>query len=342
MATDSTGLVGALSAWRDRTTARLQEGARGPVVRLLRSAVLLGIIALLVVQLTRVGWGAILVALPTHPGFYVLLIGIYLALPITEVFIYRPLWQHRARDLFLACARKRVLNEEVLGYTGEVFLYLWTTRQGIESSRAFRTVRDVNILSSAVSFTVAGILVGIMIALGELDLSGWLDGQALYIGAGIVVAAGIILLGVRFRSYVFALPLREAFRVGALHGARHLITTLMLVAMWHLAQPSISLGVWLSFAAILVVIERLPFLPSKDLVFLGASVELSKTMTLATAAMAGMLLVQSAVFKALHLVVFAVSAVALREEQDPSQLTPGNKAKPDSLSKADFESTVRF
>ena len=294
------------------------------------------------VQLTRVGWGAILAALPTHPGFYALLVGIYVALPVTEVFIYRPLWQQRGRDLFLACARKRVLNEEVLGYTGEVFLYLWAARQGIESGRAFRTVRDVNILSSAVSFSVAGVLVAVMVAVGELDLSGWLGGQALYIGAGVVVAIGIILLGIRFRRYVFALPIREALRVGALHGTRHIITTVMLVAMWHLAQPSISLGVWLSFAAILVVIERLPFLPSKDLVFLGASVELSKTMTLATAAMAGMLLVQSAVFKALHLVVFAASAVLLREETNTSELTLSSESKSDPMPKANSESTVRF
>ena len=285
-------------------------------MRVVRLLVLAGIVGLVLYQLSRVGWGAVWAALPGHPAFYALLLGVYVALPVTEVAIYRPLWRLPGLDVFFACARKRVLNEEVLGYTGEVSLYLWAARRGIEPGAAFRTVRDVNIISSAVSFGVAGALVGIMVAVGELDLQAWIGEQAVYLGAALVVAAGLVALGVRFRHYVFALPVREAARVGALHFARHVVTTAMLVAMWHLVQPEVGLGVWLTFAAVLVVIERLPFLPSKDLVFLSASVELSKALTVAAAAMAGMLLVQSGVFKLLHVIVFLASALILRERPE--------------------------
>ena len=341
MASDSNQLITALSSWRDRTTLRLQTGGRGPIVRSLRLVVTLGIVSLLVWQLSRVGWSAIFDALPTHPMFYTLLIGIYLALPITEVFIYRPLWRQNRRDIFLACARKRVLNEEVLGYTGEVFLYLWASRRSIEPGHAFRTIRDVNIVSSAVSFAVAGVLVGLMAALSEFDLGGWFGAQGIYLAAILVLAVGVIFLTVRFRRYVFALPLRETGRVAALHSGRHLVTTSMLVAMWHYAQPSVSLGVWLSFAAVLVVIERLPFLPSKDLVFLGASVELSKTMTIATASMAGMLLVQSGIFKLLHLVVFGISAVVLQGNLASTELTLESETETRSVPDPEPELPVR-
>ena len=312
MATDTTGVIAALGAWRDRATVRLQARAQGRVIRTVRVLLTITIVGVLVAQLTGVGWASILAGLPTHPLFYLLLVGVYLLLPITEVFIYRPLWCLPRRALFLACARKRVLNEEVLGYSGEVGMYLWGAAQGIETSRAFRTVRDVNIISSLVSFSVAGVLVGAMIALGELDTGGWFLGRGLPILAGVVLIVGLGVLLVRFRRYVFALPRREAGRVTALHLGRHVLTNAGLVTMWHLAQPEVGLATWLTLAALLVVVERLPFLPSKDLVFLSASVEISKAMAVASAAVAGMLLVQSVGFKLLHLVVVAVVPVGLR------------------------------
>jgi len=319
MATDSTGVIATLGAWRDRTTARLQAGAQGRLVRAVRLILTAGVVGVLAVQLTRVGWQAILDALPTHPLFYVLLVGVYLLLPATEVLIYRPLWGLPRRALFLACARKRVLNEEVLGYSGEVAMYLWGAGRGIETGRAFRTVRDINIVSSVVSFSVAGVLVGLMVVLGELDASGWIAGRWVAVVGGVVLLVGLWTLLVRFRHYVFALPRRAAARVAALHLGRHVLTNAGLVTMWHLAQPDVGVGVWLTFAAVLVVIERLPFLPSKDLVFLGAGVELSKGMAVATAAMAGMLLVQSGAFKVLNLLVFLTTSLLLRGDMPAAE-----------------------
>jgi hypothetical protein len=312
MATNSTGVIASLGGWRDRTTARLQAGAQGRLVRLARSLLTVGILIVLAVQLSRVGWQAILDALPTNPLFYALIGVVYLLLPVVEVFIYRPLWSLPRWTLFLACVRKRVLNEEVLGYSGEVAMYLWGAEQGIETGRAFRTVRDINIVSSVVSFSVAGALVGVMVGLGELNAGGWIAGRVVPVIAGIVLLVGMWTLLVRFRRYVFALPRREAARVAALHLARHVLTNVGLITMWHLAQPAVSVGVWLTFAAVLIVIERLPFLPSKDLVFLGAGVELSKGMEVATAAMAGMLLVQSGAFKVLNLLAFVTASLLLR------------------------------
>ncbi|MDX1419480.1 MAG: hypothetical protein R3181_05885 [Rubricoccaceae bacterium] len=314
MATDSTGVIATLGAWRDRTTDRLQARAQGRLARAARLALTAGIVAVLAVQLTRVGWQAILDALPTHPLFYLLLGGVYVLLPVTETLIYRPLWPLPPRALFWACARKRVLNEEVIGYSGEVSLYLWGAARGLDAGHAFRVVRDVNIVSSVVSFTVAGLLVGAMVGLGELDTAGWVAGRGLPILAGLVLLVGLGVLVVRFRHYVFALPRRAAARVAALHLARHALTNAGLIGMWHLAQPSVGLPVWLTFAAVLVVIERLPFVPSKDLVFVGAGVGLSGGLAVAEAAIAGMLLVQSAGFKALHLLAYLLASSSLGRE----------------------------
>jgi hypothetical protein len=332
MASDSTGAMAALGAWRDRLTARLQQGSRRPLFRAVRVLTTLAIAGVLAVQLTHVGWAAILDALPTHPLFYGLLLLVYAALPVTEVWIYGPLWSLGRWPTLLACARKRVLNEEVLGYSGEVSLYLWAAGNGLETGRAFRAVRDVNIVSSAVSFTVAGMIVGLMAAFGAWDLGGWVGERAVSVVLGLVLLVGIGLLAVRFRRHLFTFSRREALRVGALHFARHVVTNALLVAMWHLAQPEVSLGVWLTFAAVLVVVERLPFLPSRDLVFLGASVELSKTMPVAAAAVAGMFLVQSGVFKLLHLAVFVAAPLGLRRSTRRAEgLTIPREAKTPTL-----------
>jgi hypothetical protein len=83
---------------------------------------------------------------------------------------------------------------------------------------------------------------------------------------------------------------------------------------------------------VLVVVERLPFLPSRDLVFLGASVELSKTMPVAAAAVAGMFLVQSGVFKLLHLAVFVAAPLGLRRSTRRAEgLTIPREAKTPTL-----------
>ena len=61
---------------------------------------------------------------------------------------------------------------------------------------------------------------------------------------------------------------------------------------------------------LLVVLNRLPLLPSKDLLFLGAGVELARTLDVATAGVAGMLLVQSACTKLMNLAMLALAPPA--------------------------------
>ncbi len=295
-------------AWRQRAAAAL-ESERGKSVltwgrRLLTAVIATGIVW----QLSSVGWASILAALPTHPLFYVLLVFVYFSLPLSEILIYGPLWGTRPLDTFLACARKRVYNEDLLGYSGEVYLYVWAAQRGIDRGHAFRTVRDNNIVSSASSMSVALALVAAMVGIGQFDLSAWIGGgKGVYWVAGAVGLGIVIALGVVFRRHVFALSPRQALGLAAVHLTRLVAANGALVWMWSLAVPDVPLRVWLTFVTVLVVMNRLPFLPSKDLLFLGASVELSKTMRVATASLAGMLLVQSVCMKALNLLVLALT-----------------------------------
>lgn len=305
--------LAAFRAWRHRA-AEAVASPRGRRAltwgrRLLTVAIAAGILW----QLSSVGWESIVTSLPTHPLFYVLLVFVYFSLPLFEILIYGPLWGTRPMETFLACARKRVYNEDLLGYSGEVYLYVWAAQHGIDRVHASRTVRDNNIVSSISSMSVAVALVATMVALGQLDVAAWIGGgKGVYWALGAVGLGVVIALGVVFRRHVFALPLRQALRVMAVHLTRLVVANAALVWMWSLAVPDEPLRVWLTFVTMLVVMNRLPFLPSKDLFFLGASVELSKTMRVATASLAGMLLVQSVCMKALNLLVLALAQHAQR------------------------------
>jgi long-chain acyl-CoA synthetase len=78
----------------------------------------------------------------------------------------------------------------------------------------------------------------------------------------------------------------------------------LLILSWEAVIPDISISVWFTFLAMMIVINRIPFLPSKDLLFLGASIELSRHLEVATDSIAGMLLVYSVLGKIFNLIVF--------------------------------------
>ena len=308
--------LAAFRAWRRRAEAAFASPRGQRALTWGRRLLTLAIAGAILWQLSNVGWGAILGALPTHPLFYGLLVFVYFSLPLFEMLIYGPLWGTRPLDTFLACARKRVYNEDLLGYSGEVYLYLWAGQRGISRGRAFRTVRDANIVSSVTSMLVAVALVGSMVAFGLLDLSRWTGEETWpYWIAGAVGLGLVVALAVVFRRHVFNLSPRQALGIMAVHFVRLVAANGALVWMWSLAVPDVSLTVWLTFVTMLVVMNRLPFLPSKDLLFLGASVELSKTMRVATASLAGMLLVQSVCMKALNLIVLALVQSAQRRAE---------------------------
>ncbi len=56
--------------------------------------------------------------------------------------------------------------------------------------------------------------------------------------------------------------------------------------------------------AVLAIVNRIPFLPSRDLIFMWAGIELSRSLNMATASVAGMLLVSSALKKCTNLVLY--------------------------------------
>lgn len=264
------------------------------------------IIGLIIFQLFDIGWVEVLQSLPSNPLFYILFFVLYVTLPIAEIFIYRQVWPARKRDLFKAMITKKVYNEEVMGYSGEVYLYVWGRRHLTKSDLdIIKNVRDNNIISSLTSNLVAFSLIGVLIFTGLIDIGLLIDNvDVVYATVGIIIAIVLVVLFIQFRKYLFSLSLKKTIIIFSIYLSRFLIHNALLIVQWAVAVPQTSLSIWFLFVVIFIAVNRIPFLPSRDLVFMWAGIELSKALSMATASVAGMLLVTSAMKKSLNLILF--------------------------------------
>jgi len=299
----------AQAPWAERrqrlgTWAQSEGGRR--VLTWARRAFNVVILAAIAWQLTRIGWGEVWATMPTNPWFYALIPLGYAALPTAETLIYGRLWGLRPRESFPALLKKRIYNQFVVEYSGEVYLYWWARRAtGRPQGQIARDVRDVNILSNAASVLVAVTLFGGLLAAGRLDLTAVVgDAQPVYWGAGAFLAALVAALAVRFRKHLFALPLAAALTVLGIHMGQVAAIYAIKLGQWTLGVPEVGMATWLVFLAAAVALERLPFVPSKDFVFIGASVGLARAVEVNEAAVAGMLLVATLGGQAIHLLVY--------------------------------------
>lgn len=283
-------------------------------IRLKKFARLLGfgaILAFLAHQLSEVGWGEIWRSLPRTPWFYLVLGAMYLLLPVSEAVIYGRTWDVGARSLFPVLIRKRVLNVDVLGYSGEFYLYLWAKdrlpRPGPEIRAA---IKDNLILSSIATILAALVLLAALLATGlvrpgELGLRA----DALYVGAGCFATFLVATLLVRFRHVLFTLPRPLLVMTGAVHLSRFFLGYVLQVLQWWVVLPEVSMQTWAILLCVFVVINRIPLLPSSDLVFVGVGAELTPLLDVPVAPVVGMLLVRSALDRLLNLLFFTLTAM---------------------------------
>lgn len=271
--------------------------------RWLKRFLVLGIVGLIFWQILDIGWREVITSLPSQPLFYLLFGVLYLTLPIAETFIYRQVWTVGRWESLKAFLAKLVYNHEVIGYSGEVFLYFWARKRVGKSDREiFRNIRDNSILSSITSNLVAIVLLSVLLYIGTLKLSMLFDEKdRVFLVAGILFMVVLTLLFVQFRRYLFALPAKKAVVIFSIYMTRFLFHHGLLMVMWAVVIPEAPWSVWFTFLALHIVLNRVPFLPSKDLFFLWTGVEMARGFDVTLAPLAGMFLVYSALKKVLNL-----------------------------------------
>lgn len=293
----------------------------------LRWLVVAGVVTYLAYQLTNIGWGRVWASLPATPWFYVLLLLMYATLPLTEVVLYGKAWNADSWALLPALLRKRVLNNDVLGYSGEAYFYLWAHRNtNLGHRQILETIKDNTIISSIASTSVAFTLLAIFFLTGQTELlTQYLPDQTSTLAAGIAIAILVVSVGITFRRAIFSLPSSLLLFIGTGHLIRFLLNNGFQVTQWAVVITEVPIGSWITLLALYIVINQVPFVPSRSLIFVSAGVELSGALQIPKAALASMLLAQSLIDRGLNFLTYvgttALDTATVEDREDLDELS---------------------
>ena len=275
-----------------------------------KACLLGGVFVYLIWRLTDIGWGAVLTALPAAPLFYLIFAVRYSVLPITEVIIYQRLWSRKLIAYLPVFFRKRVFNMGVLDYSGEAYFLIWARNTlNLGDKAIFDAIRDSNILSAVSSNLLTIIFLAIFVWMGLGDtLSANTDNGWLYLCAAGFIAIFLTAVIVTFRRQLIGVPFSLAGWLLGVHSGRMLTIMLLMGAQWASALPTVPWSTWWMFLTAHLVLNRLPLLPNKDLMFLGLSVGLTGYVEGPEAALAAVFIASSALTQLAHFAVFSATS----------------------------------
>ncbi len=280
------------------------------------------IIGYLLYQIYMIGLVQVLKSLPTNPVFYLLYGAIYFSLPLAEILIYRIKWPINVRNSFTVFLQKKVLNTDVLGYSGELYLYQWAKKNlGKPAREAANFIKDNNILSSVASTLITLVLLLFFITRGYININTYLGGISyanwLIIALAIGFAAVVIY---KFRSSILTTNRADSVRIFSLHASRIILINALQILQWKVARPDIALPVWFTFSAVQIIASRIPFLPSTDVLFVNVALEMSASVTLPKEAIAGILAANLILSRILNVISYLVAEY--HKKRNPVVLNP--------------------
>ena len=241
------------------------EVRKGIVARGLTPLLSAAILIAALWQLRYLDVRGVIAMVPRSPLFWLLFAAGYFALPASEWVIYRRLWTLPPRG-FLALLRKRISNEIIAGYSGELYFYAWARRHASLVGTPFGAIKDVSILSAVVANVCTLALAAVSWqSLVALNLG--TDAKVMIVSAASIALPSIVALVMRKR--LFTLPRDELGRIAVIHLLRIVATTVFAAALWKVALPAAPLAWWLVLATLRLLVSRLPLLPNKDIVFAG-------------------------------------------------------------------------
>ena len=340
--------AGRLRVWWRRFSATPQ-GKRTKWA--LRQCITLAVAGYLIYRMSLIGWGEIWQSLPRTPWFYVVFLGIYLALPLAQAVAFGVIWDRSPLQLLVPTLKKRVYDKDVLGYSGDVYMYLWgRTHTAHDDVTLMHHVKDNAIMSSVASTLVAGLILAIFWFAGYISLPAFMARhETLYVGGGVLLLMGLGWAAVNFRRTVFRLAGRTLAVLFGVHLFRVVLIEGLQVLEWSVALPEIALEVWFTFLAVKIIMARIPLLPSQELIFMAAGIELAAVVNVPRAAIAGLLGVHSVLDKGLNLLVFASTSFwegeagegGTAREADPADVTlPADGPSPDEEKAPEREAPV--
>lgn len=296
-----------------------------------------GIIGYLLYQLYDLGFQKIIESLPINPWFYILYLLIYFSLPVMEVFIYRIKWPIDFKSSLPVFIQKKVLNTDVVGYSGELYLYYWAkTQLNKTSKQVFHFVKDNNILSSIASTFITLCLLAFFITQGYIDVRKYMGEVSalnwLFIVLVLGITGGIIY---RFRKTLFSMNRSDSLKIFSLHAFRIVVINVLQIIQWKVGRPEIALPVWFTFSAVQILSSRIPFLPSTDALFVSVALEMSDMVAVSKASLVGILTANLILKRIMNVLSFMLSSYL--KKKNPVEITEEDKQEFESLSEKEEE-----
>ena len=252
---------------------RLKDSFFGKaVILLLRWGIPLALLVIIGHRLTVLGWRDIWQARPANIGFYLLLVAQFFLQPLGDYFVYRGLWGRGATPSMAVILRKRVMNTFMLDYSGEAFFYFWAQRNlTLAPGMLVHGIKDSNLLSGGASLVMVWLLGVILLAVGGFNLPALPGNGWLYVLLGVVPLIACVVLVLAHRK-VTVLSRRQLATTFGIHFLRVCLVLGIEFGLWQLSGALPSALASLQYVALRLVITRLPMVPNKDLIFVGAGI----------------------------------------------------------------------
>lgn len=283
-----------------------------------------GILVWLVYELTDVGWKNVWDSLPVNPIFYLLFLFLYFQLPFFEVLIYRITWTFDSIKSIPIFLLKKIYNKDVLGYSGEVYFYLWARKAlDITDSEILKTVKDNNIISSVASTLVAIGLLSIFLFTDQIVIVDWIANQnQAYFWGGAIFLVVLVLMLIKFRHQVISMPMNTAFSIFGIQTFRLVLGQAVNVLMYYVVMPDTPLYIWFTLLSVEIVLTRIPFIPNRDLIYVGMSIGIAEGLDVSTSAIAALMVTKGVLNKAFNFLAFGLSALIKRSSLVPEVPEP--------------------
>ncbi|PSQ99974.1 MAG: hypothetical protein BRD48_02440, partial [Bacteroidetes bacterium QS_9_68_14] len=251
--------------WRAFRASR--RGRRA--IRAGRAALLAAVVAYFLYRFSQIGWAQVWRALPEQPLYYAILGVMYVLYPVGDAVVYGRVWRGASvQGCLPASFRKRILNQDLLSFSGEVYFYDWARRRVPQPGGVlWRTIKDNLIVTSVVSIGTASLILAVSLLVVPADLLQELQNtRAFYAAAGFVVLALGAGAAVRFRRALLSVTPAALGLMLGVHAARFTAGRVLQVVQWEVVVPEASLQTWLVLLSLLVLTSRIPFVPASDLV----------------------------------------------------------------------------
>ena len=293
------------------------------ILRSTRVVFTISIVLFLVWKLSEVKFHDVLTGLPRNPGFYVLLVLLYFLLPATQFLAYRVVWKFRPGPAFRAFIKKRILNKDVLGYSGELYIFSWAQDHVEQPSQSLlECVRDMNIISAAASTLIAVLLLPFFALEGQVNIRDLIpEAHAVALVGGVAITLILLILIFKWRQRLFSMPWKATRIIFGLHIARLLLWHVLEISLWHLAMPEVPLQTWFTYAAVSIIIIRIPFIPNHDLLTMAAAMSMAEAMTVSEADIAALFGAVALVNRLINLIFFVTLSVRVPAKTDSDPVT---------------------